>query len=85
MLLIPAIKHMDSIIPIHQGPEYSLQSLANINTTIKIEADKKNMLNILNRWKHKQGEDKPLMIVFNFSGGGVRSAAFAMSILQERI
>ena len=64
-------------------PEYSLQSLKAMNTPEKIEADKNNMLDILNRWKQKQGEDKPVMIVFNFSGGGVRSAAFAMNILQE--
>ena len=64
-------------------PEYSLHSLEAMNTTAKIEADKNNMLAILNRWKQRQGEDKPMMVVFNFSGGGVRSAAFAMNILQE--
>ena len=64
-------------------PEYSLQSLAAMNTPAKIEADKNNMLSILERWKQKQGEEKPMMVVFNFSGGGVRSAAFAMSILQH--
>jgi hypothetical protein len=64
-------------------PEYSLQSLSAINTPANIEADKNNMLGILNRWKQKQGEDKPLLIIFNFSGGGVRSASFGMSILQE--
>ena len=64
-------------------PEYSTQSLAAINTPAKIEADKRNMLTILERWKQKQAEEKPMMVVFNFSGGGVRSAAFAMSILQH--
>ena len=64
-------------------PEYSLQSLSAMNTPEKIEADKNNMLAILNRWKQRQGEDKPMMVIFNFSGGGVRSAAFAMNILQE--
>ncbi|MEJ7671774.1 MAG: hypothetical protein WKF59_03485 [Chitinophagaceae bacterium] len=64
-------------------PEYSLQSLAAMNTGVKIEDDKNNMLGILNRWKERQGEDKPMMLIFNFSGGGVRSATFAMNILQE--
>ncbi|MDB5198555.1 MAG: hypothetical protein JWO92_518 [Chitinophagaceae bacterium] len=64
-------------------PDYSLQSLEAMNTPAKMEADKNNMLGILNRWKQKQGEDKPMMVVFNFSGGGVRSAAFAMNILQQ--
>jgi len=67
----------------HSRPEYSLHSLEAMNTPAKIEADKNNMLAILNRWKQRQGEDKPMMVVFNFSGGGVRSAAFAMNILQE--
>lgn len=64
-------------------PEYSLQSLEAMNTPVKMEADKNNMLGILNRWKQRQGEDKPVMVIFNFSGGGVRSADFAMNILQE--
>ena len=64
-------------------PDYSLQSLKAMNTPAKVEADKNNMLSILNRWKQNQGEAKPVMIIFNFSGGGVRSAAFAMNILQE--
>lgn len=64
-------------------PDYSLRSLEALNTPDKVEADKKNMINILNKWKARQDEDKPLMIVFNFSGGGIRSAAFAMNVLQE--
>jgi hypothetical protein len=64
-------------------PSYTLQALEALNTKNKIEADKKNMIGILNKWKLKQDEDKPLMIVFNFSGGGVRSATFAMDVLQE--
>jgi hypothetical protein len=40
------------------------------------------MISILNHWKQNQHEDKPLMIVFNFSGGGVRSASFSMNVLQ---
>ncbi len=64
-------------------PVYSLNSLSKLNATQQIESDKKNMIAILNRWKAKQGEEKPLMILFNFSGGGVRSASFAMNVLQE--
>lgn len=64
-------------------PAYSLNSLAKLNTPEQIEADKKNMTGILNRWKARQEEVKPLMVVFNFSGGGVRSASFAMNVLQQ--
>ena len=64
-------------------PEYSLQSLSAMISPEKITIDKNNMLGILNRWKVKQQEEKPMMVILNFSGGGVRSAAFAMSILQK--
>jgi hypothetical protein len=64
-------------------PEYSLESLKSLNTPGKIDADKNKMLSILNNWKKNQQEEKPLMIVFNFSGGGVRSANFSMNVLQE--
>ncbi len=64
-------------------PAYSLDSLSKLNAPIRIEADKKNMIDILNRWKARQEEEKPLMVVFNFSGGGVRSASFAMNVLQQ--
>ncbi len=66
-----------------ERPSYSLQNLESLNTPAKIEADKNNMLSILNKWKARQIEAKPLMVVFNFSGGGVRSASFAMNVLQE--
>ncbi len=64
-------------------PEYSLKSLESLNTPGKLRADEANMISILNRWKQNQREEKPLMVLFNFSGGGVRSAAFSMSVLQE--
>jgi energy-coupling factor transporter transmembrane protein EcfT len=64
-------------------PEYSLESLESLNTPAKINSDKNKMLSILNNWKANQQEEKPLMILFNFSGGGVRSASFSMNVLQE--
>jgi hypothetical protein len=64
-------------------PEYSLKNLESLNTPTKIEADKANMISVLNHWKQKQNQEKPLMVLFNFSGGGVRSASFAMNVLQE--
>lgn len=67
----------------NERPEYSLASLKALASPANVEADKKNMIAILDKWKQNQGEEKPLMIIMNFSGGGVRSAAFAMSILQE--
>ena len=66
-----------------ERPEYSLQSLEALNTTSKIDSDKMNMISILNNWKENQHEEKPLMVVIDFSGGGVRSASFSMNVLQE--
>jgi Patatin-like phospholipase len=64
-------------------PSYTMESLLQLCTPSKIEVDKRNMLQILNNWKSKQANNKPTMIFFNFSGGGVRSACFAMNVLQQ--
>jgi len=64
-------------------PTYSLQTLQSLSTPDKIAADEKNMLGILNKWKARQKEEKPLMILFNFSGGGLRGASFSMNVLQK--
>lgn len=64
-------------------PDYNRQSLKSICTPEKIEADRQHMIAILNRWKAKQTEEKPLMFFINVSGGGLRSAAFVMNSLQK--
>jgi len=64
-------------------PVYSLQSLEALNTASKIDSDKNNMISILNHWKENQHEEKPLIVIFDFSGGGVRSASFSMNVLQK--
>jgi len=54
-----------------------MASIANMN------ADKEIFLQVLNNWKTKQKEDKPIMYIINTSGGGLRSAAFTMNALQR--
>ncbi len=66
-----------------ERPEYSRQSLMQICTPEKVQADTDNMIRILENWKKKQGEDKPAMIIINTSGGGTRSATFTMNVLQR--
>lgn len=66
-----------------QRPSYSREGLLAICTPDKVEADRRNMLRILESWKKKQQEQKPLMIVVVTSGGGHRAAAFTMSVLQQ--
>ncbi|RYD76795.1 MAG: hypothetical protein EOP53_14055 [Sphingobacteriales bacterium] len=64
-------------------PAYSSQNLLAICDSQKVAADKANMLQVLNNWKKKHAEEKPLMIFINVSGGGLRSAAFVMNAMQQ--
>ena len=66
-----------------ERPGYNKQSLQQLCTADKIAADKNNMLTVLQNWKAKQKEEKPLLIFINVSGGGLRSAAFTMHTLQK--
>ncbi len=64
-------------------PAYNKKSLLDLCTPQKIAADKARMLAILNNWKQKQAEEKPVMVFINVSGGGLRSTAFTMNALQQ--
>jgi hypothetical protein len=66
-----------------EQPKYSQQSLQALGNYDSSRKDKQNMEEILNRWKIKQGEEKPLLIVMTTSGGGTRSATFTMDVLQR--
>lgn len=64
-------------------PHYTKDGLLELCTKEKTDADKQNMIGILERWKAKQDSGKPLLVVVNTSGGGHRSATFTMSVLQH--
>jgi hypothetical protein len=64
-------------------PEYNKQALQHLCTIDKLNADRANMIEVLNNWKAKQQDKKPLMVIMNVSGGGLRSAAFTMNVLQK--
>lgn len=66
-----------------ERPEYSQQSLQALANPDSVLKDKHNMESILYKWKQKQGEEKPLLIVMTTSGGGTRSATFTMDVLQR--
>ncbi len=66
-----------------QRPEYNKHSLQSLCTAEKINADRANMITILDKWKARQDSEKPLMFFINVSGGGLRSAAFVMNALQQ--
>jgi hypothetical protein len=67
----------------NEWPVYDRQTVDSSSNSINIEKDKENMIGILNKWKQRQGEEKPLMIVMTTSGGGNRSATFTMNVLQH--
>ena len=64
-------------------PPYNRQTLLGLCSPEKTRADMRNMLEILERWKAKQKQDKPLLCIINTSGGGSRSATFTMDVLQR--
>lgn len=62
---------------------YTKEVLKGMAHPDSIAADKEIMIRVLENWKKKQGEEKPLMVFINVSGGGLRSAAFVMNALQQ--
>ncbi len=66
-----------------ERPAYTNTHLLELCNAETLTADKAAMVQILNNWKIKQNEEKPVMVFLNFSGGGVRSATFAMNVLQH--
>lgn len=66
-----------------ERPSYTREGLMALCTKEKQEADKQNMISILENWKKKQDSSKPLLVVVSTSGGGHRSATFTMSVLQH--
>jgi hypothetical protein len=66
-----------------ERPAYDRESLLNLCTPEKTLRDEQNMLHILERWRKNQNEEKPILYIINTSGGGNRSAAFTMNVLQR--
>lgn len=66
-----------------ERPVYSRESLMALCSRENMERDKQQMIAILERWKKKQGKEKPVMFIINTSGGGNRSATFTMNVMQR--
>ncbi len=67
----------------NERPSYTREGLLALCTKEKTDADKQNMISILENWKKNQDSTRPLLVVVNTSGGGHRSATFTMSVLQH--
>ncbi|MBN9296389.1 MAG: hypothetical protein J0I41_05220 [Filimonas sp.] len=66
-----------------ERPAYDRESIEALASPENIEADKQAFLVRLNKWKERQGKEKPVMFIVNVSGGGIRSATFTMNVLQH--
>jgi len=66
--------------------EYSYQKLDSISRSAIVEEDKKQTLEILENWKAKAtvtSEEKPKLVMFCVSGGGLKAAVWAMQVMQR--
>ena len=64
-------------------PNYNRESIELLASAENIENDKNYYLKILENWKLKQQDSLPIMYIINTSGGGLRSATFTISVLQQ--
>jgi len=64
-------------------PLYDRETLLQLCSDKRVAADRANMLTILEKWKARQHEEKPVLFLVNTSGGGNRSAVWTMSMLQR--
>lgn len=62
---------------------YSLDILDSIASRKNIAIDMASTIQTLEAWKRKTGLEKPVMIITNFSGGGLSSSTFSFSIMQK--
>src|SRR5436190_12670789 len=66
-----------------ERPIYSRDEIVELCSQKNIDADKQNMIHILENWKQRQNEERPLLVLLTTSCGGERSAAFTMNALQK--
>lgn len=64
-----------------QRPQYNKDSLLQLMSKPNVSEDSIAFVSILNNWKEKQKEEKPVLFILDVSGGGNRSAAFTMNVL----
>lgn len=68
---------------VEQRPEYSRDNIMALCTPEHLRADSLNMIAILERWKARQGMERPPLYVISLSGGGTRSATFSVNVMQR--
>ncbi len=63
-------------------PAYQFDSLNMLFDKTAISADSLNTIQILENWKRNMGEERPKMVLTCVSGGGLKSATWAMQVLR---
>ena len=66
-----------------ERPAYSSEHLMALSDQERVKTDKAKMISVLENWKARQGEEKPILYLITTSGGGNRSANFTMNVLQS--
>jgi hypothetical protein len=61
---------------------YSYEAIAAITTDSILDDDRKQMIKALEGWKARQSSPKPKLVIFNSSGGGLRSTLFTFGCMQ---
>ncbi|MBI1341979.1 MAG: hypothetical protein GC171_03485 [Terrimonas sp.] len=67
----------------NERPSYDRETLRKLSGKENVSRDSLNMIGILENWKKKQKQEKPLLTIICTSGGGNRSATFTMRTLQQ--
>jgi hypothetical protein len=62
---------------------YSPITINNLVTPDMCASDKTNYLQVLNKWKEKQTNEKPKLVILNTSGGGLRSSLWTFKIMRD--
>lgn len=66
-----------------ERPIYEREDILALASEKNVNEDKAYYEQVLNNWKAKQQQDSPVAVIINVSGGGIRSAAFTMNVLQR--
>ncbi|MEO7309869.1 MAG: patatin-like phospholipase family protein [Chitinophagaceae bacterium] len=66
-----------------ERPRYDQQALWQLSSAENMRTDSLHFIDILNRWKQRQGNALPVMYIISTSGGGTRSSTFTMDVLQR--
>lgn len=69
--------------PAIKKPLYNRNNLNAAANAAAVRQDSVAYIDILNRWKAKQQQEKPVFVIACVSGGGTRATAFTLNVLRQ--